>query len=449
LQAWLQDEAGPGVYRGQLSSHRQELSLLSRDEEIKESIVAQYLAAGKLSKLMALWVKGVELDWNRLYGPRKPRRIQLPVYEFAKERYWIEAPEPQPAAVAAALHPLLHRNTSDLNQQSYTSTFDGTEHFLAHHRVRMQEGVLHRVLPGVAYLEMARAAIQQAMPRAARMLASTTLELHNVVWIKPIVVAEPTQVSIALSANEMDSPADPQLDYEIYTQDAEQEIIHCQGRARFSRQAVPARLDLERLQAQLQRGRWEAAALYESFGRMGLSYGAAHRGITALELGEQQLLARLQLSEDVAAQGMYVLHPGLMDSALQASIALLFELSDPPAKPPVPFAIEAVRVVRACSSDMLAWVRHAPGSTAGDPVAKLDIDLCDQRGNVCVQMRGFSARMLDEAAAMQQQLRRDGAGDGAVIAEADRSQFDAAFYQKLIDSVSNQELSVEAAAQFG
>ena len=39
---------------------------------------------------------------------------------------------------------------------------------------------------------------------------------------------------------------------------------------------------------------------------------------------------------------------------------------------------------------MVAWVRYAPGSQASDSVVKLDVDLCDERGNVCAQLRGVS-----------------------------------------------------------
>ena len=52
----------------------------------------------------------------------------------------------------------------------------------------------------------------------------------------------------------------------------------------------------------------------------------------------------------------------------------------------------------------MAWVRHAEGDSAEYDVVKLDIDLCDEHGTVCAQMRGMSyhpavpAADLDEAA---------------------------------------------------
>ncbi|KJH66516.1 polyketide synthase [Chromobacterium violaceum] len=56
------------------------------------------LAAGDLEQLAALWLAGSddgrEIDWYRLYGAgAKPEKIELPAYPFARQRYWLEAPE--------------------------------------------------------------------------------------------------------------------------------------------------------------------------------------------------------------------------------------------------------------------------------------------------------------------------------------------------------------------
>ena len=64
------------------------------------------------------------------------------------------------------------------------------------------------VLPAVAYLEMARAAVAQATPAPTD---TTILELHNIVWAQPIVITEHKEVTIALFANDSG-----QIDYEIY-----------------------------------------------------------------------------------------------------------------------------------------------------------------------------------------------------------------------------------------
>ncbi len=39
----------------------------------------------------AAWVSGANVDWTILYNGLEPRRIQLPAYPFARERYWYDA----------------------------------------------------------------------------------------------------------------------------------------------------------------------------------------------------------------------------------------------------------------------------------------------------------------------------------------------------------------------
>ena len=46
-------------------------------------------AKGEQGKLPELWTRGLFVDWNRLYGEAKPRKISLPTYPFAKDRYWV------------------------------------------------------------------------------------------------------------------------------------------------------------------------------------------------------------------------------------------------------------------------------------------------------------------------------------------------------------------------
>src|SRR5262249_5070807 len=46
---------------------------------------------GKFGKLLDLWVKGLAFDWSGLYGETRPRRLSLPTYPFARERYWLPA----------------------------------------------------------------------------------------------------------------------------------------------------------------------------------------------------------------------------------------------------------------------------------------------------------------------------------------------------------------------
>jgi len=393
------------LYLGQVKQHKQILAAFTADEELQEAL-EKWMQRGKFSKLLDMWVKGLNFDWEKLYGeakpyPIRPRRISAPGYPFAEQRYWIEARAESAhnqAAGSKHLHPLVHENVSTLQQVGFATTLTGNEFFLADHRVQGQ-----KVLPGVAYLEMARVAATIATGPERR--AQTALRLQDVVWLRPVIVDQPQNIGIDLTAG-----ADGTINYRIFTGGSTEQggQVHSQGIVSFKPAVHPANLDPGAILAQAGMNRFDAGQCYSLFSALGLDYGPGHQGISELYSGNGQVLARLALPESVLhTLDQYVLHPSLMDSALQASIGLgmtteITAPSDTRLKPSLPFAVETVDVFSACVSSMWAWVRRAAGSSANDRVQKLDIDLCNDQGQVCVRIQGFSSRLLDT----------DGSGSG-------------------------------------
>jgi acyl transferase domain-containing protein/enoyl-CoA hydratase/carnithine racemase/acyl carrier protein len=91
LQAWLDGgQPGDDVHQGHIRRNKESVSLLSEDDEVRDALLERWIAQKKLSRLADVWTKGLEVDWSRFYGDVRPRRVSLPVYPFAKERYWIE-----------------------------------------------------------------------------------------------------------------------------------------------------------------------------------------------------------------------------------------------------------------------------------------------------------------------------------------------------------------------
>jgi acyl transferase domain-containing protein/enoyl-CoA hydratase/carnithine racemase/acyl carrier protein len=212
LDAYLKGEPDR-AYRSRVE--RGNLSIANQDYEVKAAIAAQYIAGGKLSRIAELWAHGLDFEWKRLHGDVTPRRVSLPLYPFANERYWIDsAAEAGAVKRDSVLHPLLHSNTSDLTEHRYSTVFTGDESFF--------DG--GKTLPRMVALDMARAAIERSSP--ARPDAAV-VELRDVVWGDPIVVAAPTEVHTSLTAID-----DEEVAFEIYSAD----VVCCQGRAGWSEQ---------------------------------------------------------------------------------------------------------------------------------------------------------------------------------------------------------------------
>ncbi|MFE7084720.1 ketoacyl-synthetase C-terminal extension domain-containing protein, partial [Priestia megaterium] len=60
--------------------------------DISSSGMAELLKNKQYSRLLTEWAKGAAVDWSLLYEGEKPKRVSLPVYPFAKERYWVPVP---------------------------------------------------------------------------------------------------------------------------------------------------------------------------------------------------------------------------------------------------------------------------------------------------------------------------------------------------------------------
>jgi len=126
---------------------------------------------------------------------------------------------------------------------------------------------------------------------------------------------------------------------------------------------------------------------------------------------------------------------------------LIVDVNHVPSKPIVPFALDSLRILSACTKEMFAWVRYSRGSKPEDKNVKLDIDLCDQQGNICVQMHGFVSRELQGGAKpAHEEAIHSSAHDQSGDIEGIPS-FDNAFYQKLIADVANRAVTVDDAAE--
>ncbi|WP_432804134.1 SDR family NAD(P)-dependent oxidoreductase [Azospirillum argentinense] len=345
--------------------------------------VPQWLANRDLDALADGWTRGAEIDWNRLPRAARPRRCHLPVYPFARERYWKPA-APLPRFGSAALHPLVHRNDSTLARVEFRTTLTGAEFFLADHVVQGR-----RLLPGVAYLEMAQAAVRFAMGDAA---PRHPRRLSNIVWTAPIGVAD-TPVDLAIA---IDRASGDGLAYRVTSRSSDGETrLHHQGVAGGAPVSEEGWIDLAALRAELAGAALPAEACYAALQAAGVVHGPTLRVIGSLHATGDRVLAELTLPPSLAdTANAYDLHPALLDGALQASVALgLAGGGDGGGARPalVPFTLDALDILGPCQATMWAAIRMAPGPSAAG-VQKLDIDLCTGTGEVRVRLRGFASR---------------------------------------------------------
>lgn len=353
--------------------------------------VHKLLEQRKLDQIAEQWANGSGVDWKLLYDGNKPKRISLPTYPFERVRYWVPKAEKKTDRLKEErhiLHPLLHQNVSDISGVRFRSAFTGREFFLKDHVIKGEH-----VLPGAALLEMVRAAVE----RAAADQFPTGFRLRNIVWVRPFAVTEQQKdIDVRLYPEE-----NGEITFEICRdpESAEESpIVYGQGSAVLCEAGENPVINIEELKASYNGRTLSPFDCYEAYTEMGIHYGDSHRAIDSLYAGENGVLVKLTMPPVISnTEDHYILHPSMIDSAFQASIGLRLggaaSLED--RKAMLPFAIQDVQIFKGCEASMWARITYSEGSTAGDRMQKLDIDLCNEEGQVCVRLTGYSARVLE------------------------------------------------------
>ncbi|WP_258382834.1 beta-ketoacyl synthase N-terminal-like domain-containing protein [Streptomyces sp. NTH33] len=297
-----------------------------------------------------------------------------------------------PGQAPAHPHPMLHRLVPLDDGTAYETHFDGTEAFLRDHRIRGG-----RTLPGVVHLEMARAAVAAFLDLAF----GAAVRLEDVVWLRPAVCG-PDGLTLRVAVRRVDGG----LQFAITAPGDDGDTLCCQGRARPVEDAEHELPSLERARAGCAGEEIPVERVYGLFARAGLDYGRAQRSLTGLrtgtdETGRPQALADLRLPAAADPLTECVLHPAVLDGALQATVGLRLADGGPKSRssgPALPFAVEWVDVRGDTPARAFAWVRYQPGSGPSAAQPLLNVTVFDERGRVCADLTGLSTRALPKDA---------------------------------------------------
>ncbi len=389
------------LYRDQVKRNKKSLAVFTGDEDMV-NVIDAWISKRKYTKILDLWVKGIEIDWHKLYDKEKPVKISLPTYPFARERYW---PPPSPSTTAEqdsspgtskTLHPLVHENTSTLEAQRFTSTFTGQESFWEE-----RVGNEHRTFPGTGYLEMVRAAVDHSMDAMDK--DRTKIRLRDVIWGQALTMnGDPKKVHIGLFVNQ-----DNQITYEICSSaDNANEgfVLHNQGVVTCHDLGEQPKLDLLDLRQEIDRNRITFQPCPSAFKAGQVDHRARHQGIDEIYMGNDQVLVKLSAPSSISGTPeQFILNPSLMESVFQASVGLILGFNETLSssstndtscgiktrKSFLLYALQEIEILGSCTSSMWAWIRYSKDRRAQDQIQKLNIDLCHDTGTVVVQMKGL------------------------------------------------------------
>ncbi|MFD2168918.1 SDR family NAD(P)-dependent oxidoreductase [Tumebacillus lipolyticus] len=383
---------GDGVHLGEVADQPIALGDDQEDRDYLEAMVRR----GNLDKVASFWVKGMSIDWQLFDRGNDPTRISLPGYPFARERHWVQSSGTKPDLLRRAsehasgfgpLHPLVDRNESTLQEEVFRKTLRKEEFFLHDHVVAGKH-----VLPGVAYLEMARAAGELAG-------SGRVQELQEIVWASPVVLeTEEQDVWIRLQ------PDREAVEFEVFSRANDKRALHAKGRLLMAEQAStagrshPAKFDLSAIKSRCST-RMSQQTVYGAFRTMGFEYGSSFCVTQEVHCGEREALGLLHLPSELREEASaYSLHPSLLDAAVRVAFGIGGDgYQDPVLR--IPFALGKVEIFQPLPSSCYAYAFAAEDRLVKeDQVQTCNIAILNEQGEVLALLTDFSSHPVRERA---------------------------------------------------
>lgn len=337
----------------------------------------------KLVDVANYYIKGDELDWDRLFTGKAPKCLSMPTYPFSRERYWVLSGTWQNKNEFknsfGKLHSLIGINNSDLKEQKFSTVFDGSEYFISDHVI---DGF--RILPGAVYLEIARAAGQLAAK-------NEVVCIKDILWLNPIAfgrqeyVSEEKEVSISLY------PVKNGVEYDIWTEEDGQRTVNSQGRLLFGddkESDLLSKINISEISSRLT-GIKGSEECYKRFSSNKINYGNGFKLIRELRTGAKEALAYLEMPSHLKDKHSDMkIHPSVLDAAFQTVAGLMADNSND-GEVYFPFAIDEVEILGAIAGAVCAYAVNASNDEGKSVVPKYDITIADETGNCLVKIKGF------------------------------------------------------------
>jgi acyl transferase domain-containing protein/acyl carrier protein len=351
-----------------------------------------------LGALASVWVRGAEVDWERVFAGSGAERVALPGYAFQRERFWFKprsgAGDASAVGQLATGHPLLGACVRLAGDRGWLFTgrlaLDAQE-WLADHAVL---GTV--LLPGTAFVELAlRAGTEVGCP-----------VVRELVLEAPLALAERGAVHLQVSVGEPDESGLRALDIYSCREGAAADGPHGEG-AGWTRHAsgVLAAVGAAAVGAAAEgtaavggdvfAGPWpppgavavEVDDAYERLAGLGLDYGPAFQGLRGAWRRGAEVFAELALSEGVGAEAeRFGVHPALLDAGFHAVLAVLggeLGVESPGADTRgvhLPFSVSEVELYAAGARSLRACL-----SLAGD--GEVSLTAADESGRLVVSAR--------------------------------------------------------------
>ncbi|MEU8252327.1 SDR family NAD(P)-dependent oxidoreductase [Nonomuraea sp. NPDC048916] len=255
-----------------------------------------------LTAAATLHCSGAAVDWPSIIGGG--RLVELPTYPFQRRRYWLESTA---GSAGAEEHPLLGPATEVAANGGVLFTgriSAGTHPWLADHAIGRA-----LIFPGTGFVEMAvRAGDEVGCRRVEELIIEAPLVVPERSGVRLQLAVDPPDES-GIRRISVHSRAEGAAEHASWTRHVTGVLVPDSGSEPFDLAEWPppgAR-------------QLPADGMYDDLAAQGFEYGPAFQGLRAVWKRGEEIFAEVVLPPSAhAGADRFVLHPALLDAALQA-----------------------------------------------------------------------------------------------------------------------------------
>lgn len=278
----------------------------------QESGIYQTLYRGKENNLQlqsliaALYCIGKDVNWKSIC--QNGRLVELPVYQFNRERYWKEPVHLSRKRVQANLKLMVGYKSLNPWPEFHFDINSFSLPWLNHHRIQNEV-----VFPASGYIEMLFEILEKNETRQ-------TLSICDIEFIRALSIDSKVAQKIKCVLNE---DTNSFAFYSESSSDTINWLQHSKGKYEFlKREKSLENLSFESIQKKCS-VLLNTESIYSQFDKIGLNYTAEFRGISSIWKMNGESWAEITVDHEKNILEGYLLHPVLLDSAFQSLIACL------------------------------------------------------------------------------------------------------------------------------
>lgn len=329
-----------------------------------------------MKKLAYLWTIGADIKWSELYRENSQfNKVDLPCYEFERERYWITDVTENIDSVQESvgkISSLIDANISTLGNICFSKLFTGEEFFIKDHL---------GILPAVAYIEM----IYQGIISSIK--GPNVIGIKNLVLMRPFVVREEKRVLKVRFIMQREMVSAQVFSDEPY------EIVYAQCNIMLDKRAgLPNKtLNIADCISRMTGGEHEAEVYYSHLERLNSCFGYRFKGIKSFFFRDKEAFAEAGIVDILdATRKDFNYHPTLLDAGFQSVVALAYKMGANSETIFMPFVTENIEFFEKGTAIKYIHVIAEPEKTQNPSEWKYTVEYYSEDCNMLARISNYT-----------------------------------------------------------